>query len=124
MLHLTEATYTRYESPCELGYQNGTAKTGGLPPDASEAATVEKKVLFTMQPNPAQSMVSLNWLNFTPNATTVVTVYTNQGAMARKVKIQENSTFILELEGLPSGLYFVHLAHNGEIASVEKLIVQ
>lgn len=80
--------------------------------------------MFTLQPNPAQTTVALNWLNFTPNTGSLITLYNSQGVVIKQVKEIENATLHLNVEDLPAGLYFVHLAHNGEIATIEKLIVQ
>ena len=80
--------------------------------------------MFTLQPNPAQTMVALNWINFTPNATSNIILYNSQGVVVKQEKKLENETLQLEVEGLPSGLYFVYLVHNGELTSIEKLIVQ
>ena len=121
---MVEDSIVQYITPCEMGYQNGMVKTSGLPPDANGSTTLEKEVLFTMQPNPAQTTVALNWLNFTPNSSSKITVYNSQGVVVMQATELENATLHLNVEGLPTGLYFVHLAHNGEIATIEKLIVK
>ena len=107
-----------------MGYQNGTAKTGGLPADAVGSASQEHKVLFTLQPNPAQTTVALNWLNFKPNATSEVTIYNGQGVVVSRIENLENSTLKIEIDSFTKGLYLVHLMHEGKIGTIEKLIVK
>ena len=75
---------------------------------------------ISVSPNPANSIVTLNGITSAMNATEVV--LTNvEGKMIEKRNLTTNANLTFDLNGLNTGIYFIHVAHANGVEIVKFL---
>ncbi|MBI1225111.1 MAG: T9SS type A sorting domain-containing protein [Bacteroidetes bacterium] len=78
---------------------------------------------FTASPNPAGDLVNIQVAEKLVNNHTALTLWDMQGRERQSVLV-ENTTMKLDLSNLPTGVYLISLAQNGQVVERKKLIKQ
>lgn len=124
ILRLADDNYTEVITPCELGYQNGTAKTDGPPSDAYvNPVSIELASELRIFPNPAtdQIMVMFETEMYEEGTLQIVDA---TGRIVFSEVIQNNINTLIALPaGLANGLYLCQIIADNRIVEHEKLVV-
>lgn len=124
MLKLADTTFVNYSSPCELGYQNGTAKTNGLPSDAAIKTKTDKlNEGIQLSPNPASNLVMAMFTSAVYK-NGILRITTGSGQLVLTQHLLANLNTPVALPALPTGVYYCTVVVNKQVVASEKLVVQ
>jgi hypothetical protein len=88
------------------------ARMAVVPVPAEPVAVSATSLALDAYPNPANSTVLLRWKGL-PAAPSLVKLYNETGVLLIAGQTNEQS-YLLSLEGIPRGLYFIELSNNGQ----------
>jgi len=84
----------------------------------------KNEITVSVYPNPFGNTVTIEIQNATVRAgKQEFKIYNNTGKLVKRVKVQ-HSTFTVDKENLPDGMYFYQLIRQKEIISTGKLVIQ
>lgn len=123
LLTLADSNYIPTLSPCELGYQNGIAKTDGLPSDAMGSEKLDIHVnRLKVFPNPASTHIMIMFES-SEFESGIFEIISANGQLVFSTQLQTNRNAYIVLPDLANGLYLCTFTTNGERISSEKLVI-
>jgi hypothetical protein len=81
---------------------------------------LEKPMVITLFPNPANSVVTIKSDNIIPNAR--IQIVTADGRTSSEVAVNQLNTITMDISELEAGIYFVRVLSNNEFYTTIKLI--
>lgn len=124
LLDLADLAIVDYTSACELGYQNGTAKTGGLPADALvDYNTNSIQESSSLYPNPASTHVEYLFESSIGYSNLNLEVFNVYGQNLLSQKLEVNQSVQLDLSVFENGMYLFKLSENNREIETKKLII-
>ncbi len=78
----------------------------------------------TLSPNPVSTAATLNYNFYARPQKAAIKVYNTMGALVKELKLEtQEGTAVIDVTGLPDGIYFYSLQLNDEIIASKKIIV-